>query len=152
MNKSFFILAAALAITSCGSTKDVSSKQEDRAKSQLVNIGYGSVRKDENTTSTQQINPEEEQISSYSNIYDYLRGRVPGVNVLPDNTIIIRGINSPNGDPTPLFIVDGTEVSDLDFLNPSEISSISVIKDGSSAIYGVRGANGVILVETKRGK
>ena len=81
-------------------------------------------------------------------MYDYLRGRVAGVEVSPNNSIRIRGTNSINSSTEPLIIVDGSE-ADLNSVSPYDVYSVSVLKDASSSIYGVRGANGVILITTK---
>ena len=115
---------------------------------QAVEMGYGTVNKDDLTYSVSSLKPEDKEISSYSNMYDYLRGRVPGVSVGPNNKIQIRGINSINASTEPLIIVDGTE-SDLSAVNPRDVYSVDVLKDGSASIYGVRGACGVIIITTK---
>jgi len=63
--------------------------------------------------------------------------------------IIIRGIGSINSSNDPLILVDGSEITDLSTINPNDVKSVDVLKDASSSIYGVRGANGVILITTK---
>ena len=96
------------------------------------------------------INSKIVDARQYSNIYDYLNGKVSGVSITSGNNIFIRGYNSVNGSLSPLLIVNGVEVSKDSFgaINPSEIKSIKVLKGPGSSIYGVRGANGVIVVET----
>lgn len=86
----------------------------------------------------------------FRDIYDYLRGRIPGVDVSTSNEITIRGFNTVNGSTTPLFIVNGTQVSQDFFGNivPMQIKSVKVLKGPDAATYGSRGANGVIVVET----
>lgn len=88
--------------------------------------------------------------SQFYSIYDFLRGRFPGVNITSDNVITIRGYNSVNGNMTPLFILDGTNISQETFstIPPNDIKSITVLKGPETAAYGVRGANGVIIVKT----
>ena len=81
-------------------------------------------------------------------MYDYLRGRVPGVQVTSDNRIIIRGIGTNSNNTDPLILVDGVEVTDLSNIDPAFVKSVDVIKDGSSAIYGMQGANGVVIIKT----
>ena len=95
-----------------------------------------------------QISGETIQINS---IYDYVRGRVSGLNVSSDNVITIRGYNSLQGNMTPLFILNGSQISQDVFgrLIPQEIKRITVLKGNDTAMYGIRGANGVIVVETK---
>ena len=63
--------------------------------------------------------------------------------------IIIRGIGSINSSNDPMILVDGSEITDLSTINPNDVKSVDVLKDASSSIYGVRGANGVILITTK---
>ncbi len=115
-----------------------------------VNIGYGTAKKSDLSSAVSSLKVDGNVISSYSNIYDYLQGRVPGVQVTSDHRILIRGISSINSPTDPLLILDGVEVSDLSGVNPNDIQSVDVLKDGSAAIYGSRGANGVILITTKR--
>ena len=67
----------------------------------------------------------------------------------PDNTIIIRGINSIKNNAEPLFIVDGNVVSSIDFIVPNEVKSITVLKDAEASIYGSRGASGVLVIKLK---
>ena len=101
-----------------------------------------------NNDKSNQISGETIQINS---IYDYLRGRVSGVNVSSDNVITIRGYNSLQGNMTPLFVLNGSQVSQDIFgrIIPVEIKRITVLKGSDTAVYGIRGANGVIDVETK---
>ncbi len=86
----------------------------------------------------------------FRNIYDYMRGKVPGVNISGNNTINIRGFNSVNGSITPLFILNNTAVDQSVFgdIVPTTIKQIRVLKGPEAATYGSRGANGVIIVET----
>jgi TonB-dependent SusC/RagA subfamily outer membrane receptor len=98
--------------------------------------------------------PAERKIisSRFTNIYDYLRGKVSGVNVTADNQITIRGYNSINGNMTPLFILDGNAISEdmFAFIMPDDIKSVTVLKGPDSAVYGIRAANGVIIVNTNQ--
>lgn len=86
--------------------------------------------------------------SQYRNIYDYLRGKVPGVLVGTDNTILIRGYNTVNGNSTPLFVINNNAVDQSVFSDivPSNIVSIRILKGPEAAKYGSRGAHGVIEV------
>ena len=88
----------------------------------------------------------------FNNIYDYLRGKVSGVNITSGGSITIRGYNSINGNMTPLFILDGIEISEDMFgqIMPDEIKSVTVLKGPDSAVYGLRSANGVIVVKTNK--
>jgi TonB-dependent SusC/RagA subfamily outer membrane receptor len=98
------------------------------------------------------VNPVEQKMveaRQYNTIYDYLRGKVSGVNVTSDNVIRIRGYNSVNGNMSPLLIVNGINVTQESFgaIRPDDIKSITVLKGPETSRYGVRGANGVIVVE-----
>ncbi|NND31739.1 MAG: TonB-dependent receptor plug domain-containing protein, partial [Saprospiraceae bacterium] len=91
--------------------------------------------------------------SIYNNIYDAISGKFAGVQVI-NGELIIRGNSTINGTSPALVVVDGVPVnsSQLSGINPAQVKSINVIKDGSSAIYGSRGANGVVEITTKSGK
>lgn len=97
-------------------------------------------------------NPKNKELdpNQFWSIYEYLRGNVPGVNVSPSNVITIRGYGTVNGNMTPLFILNGSNISKEAFsrIRPNLIKSISVLKGPETAYYGIRGANGVIVVQT----
>lgn len=116
-----------------------------------VSIGYGQADRESLTYAVDKMNTEEDvTVNGYNNIYDYMRGKLPGVRVTNDNKIIIRGLNSLELTSDPLFVVDGAIVSNIDYINLNEIKNISVLKDASASIYGSRGTNGVILINLKR--
>lgn len=118
-----------------------------------VNVGYGYVKKSKLTNSVSSVNMDQNEVASYSDIGEYLQGRVPGLSVIKDGAryrFMIRGIGTINGTSEPLIIVDGVEVSDISYLNPRDIRSVEVLKDSSASIYGARGAFGVILITTRR--
>ena len=77
---------------------------------------------------------------------------MPGIQVRPDNTIVIRGVGTFMASTDPLVLVDGVEIGDISTINPHDVYSVDVLKDASTAIYGVKGANGVILITTKVGQ
>jgi TonB-dependent SusC/RagA subfamily outer membrane receptor len=87
----------------------------------------------------------------YQDIYDMIRGRVPGVEV-SGKTIRIRGSNSLNVSSDPLFVVDGVIVKDIDYIAPETVKSIEVLKGPDASVYGTRGSNGVILITRRTGK
>ncbi|OSY87266.1 hypothetical protein WH52_12460 [Tenacibaculum holothuriorum] len=91
-----------------------------------------------------------ENAEQYRNIYHYLRGQVPGVQISRDNNIKIRGIGSVNGSTTPLFILNGVQIGKTTFENiiPTNVKHINILKGPETAIYGARGANGVIKITT----
>ena len=118
-----------------------------------VNIGYGYIRKKSLTTSVSGVDVKDQEIATYSDIGEYLMGRVPGLVVTRNGSsykYTIRGINSINSGTDPLFIVDGSAVDDISFLNPRDVKSVQVLKDASASIYGTRGACGVILITTRK--
>ena len=80
-----------------------------------------------------------------------IQGEVPGVTVTGER-IIIRGIHTINAGTDPLFVVDGVIVSSISHINPIDVESIDILKGASATIYGINGANGVILISTKKAK
>ncbi|NGM62151.1 TonB-dependent receptor [Sphingobacterium sp. SGG-5] len=127
----------------------------------VVNIGYGEVKKEDLTGAVGQVNVEELQKAPVATFDQALAGRVAGVQVSGNdgqpgtpNNIVIRGNNSLTQDNSPLYVVDGFPVETFTEspVSPSDIESIHVLKDASAtAIYGSRGANGVIIITTKKG-
>jgi TonB-dependent SusC/RagA subfamily outer membrane receptor len=118
-----------------------------------VNVGYGYVKNKNLTSSVSKVPMDNVHTVSYSNIGEYLAGRVPGLVVQRRGSsykYTVRGATSIYASTDPLFIVDGTEVSDIDYLNPSDVKSVEVLKDSATAIYGTRGACGVILITTRK--
>lgn len=115
---------------------------------EVIDLGYSKARRDAVTGAVSKVKPD--NIRTYNNIYEFLDGRVPGLYVQGE-TIRIRGINSITGSNDPLILVDGMEFNDVSALNPNEIESVDVLKDGTASIYGVRGSNGVILIKLKTG-
>ena len=144
MKRIIGILALAALFAGCGAPPQLS--KEDRE----VNIGYGTVDRSELTTAVSGFKADRNRPTSYADMYEYLRGRVAGVMVTPENKILVRGVNSINASTDPLILVDGVETTDLSVINPADVSSVDVIKDGSASIYGMRGANGVILITTRK--
>lgn len=140
-------------LCSCGALSHSSYQRED----EKVNIGYGEMSADDVNGAVSHINAKKDRsLSTYSDIYDYIQGKLAGVKITYVNgskAIIIRDAVDQNFNPLPaLVIVDGTEVQDPSMINPNDIASIDVLKDASSsAIYGTRGLGGVVLITTKRG-
>ncbi|WP_234995085.1 SusC/RagA family TonB-linked outer membrane protein [Alkalitalea saponilacus] len=127
---------------------------------EVVAIGYGTVQRRDITGSVASVSGDALQAIPVSNVTEAITGKLAGVQIAategsPDAEIRIRvrGGGSITGDNSPLFIVDGFPVETISDISPSDIESIDVLKDASStAIYGSRGANGVIIVTTKRGR
>jgi len=128
---------------------------------EIVVIGYGTVKKSDISGSIVSVSSEDMMKKSPTNILQGLQGVAAGVMVTsqdgaPDGNaaIRIRGVATINGSANPLYVIDGVQVgTNANFLNPSDIQSIEILKDASAtAIYGSAGANGVIMVTTKQGK
>lgn len=127
---------------------------------EVIAVGYGSVRKADVAGSVSVLDSKAFQAQPVTTVGEALQGRVSGVNVISSGLpgaspkIRIRGSNSINKSNEPLYVVDGlVRESGLDGLNPEDIASMQILKDASStAIYGSRGANGVVIITTRRGK
>ena len=138
---SLVIMTACLA--GCGSAARVSQNEN------TVDVGYGVQDQDKVTTAVSNVKVKKRDAQTYSSMYDYLRGRVAGVMVTTGKRIVIRGVNTINGSSDPLIIVDGAECQDLSTINPNDVKSVDILKDSAAAIYGGRGANGVIVITMK---
>lgn len=148
MRNFMLILSIALLTAGCGVLKNNHNNSADSGMhEEYIDTGYGKIRKSTSTSAATTLKVP--QGSGYTNIYDYLDGRVAGVTVR-GRSIRIRGAKSMLGDSDPLFIVDGRQVDDIGYLSPDMVESITVLKDASStALYGVRGANGVLVITTR---
>lgn len=133
--------------------------EEDLAQlDEVVVIGYGTQTKKEITGAVSVVGSETIEALKPTRIEQALQGQVAGVNITANtgspggaSTISIRGV-STNGDSRPLILVDGNVVEDLSVINPNDIESMNILKDATAGIYGVRAANGVILITTKTGR
>lgn len=135
-------------------------EEDSKALEEVVVIGYGVARKSDLTGSVGSLSSEKITERQVVNPVDALSGKIAGVQVNNNSgrpggamAIVVRGHGSINASNSPLFVIDGVVGADIALINPNEIESMNVLKDASStAIYGARGAAGVILVTTKRGK
>ncbi|WP_082893384.1 SusC/RagA family TonB-linked outer membrane protein [Rufibacter ruber] len=139
---------------------NVALQEDTKLMDEVVVVGYGTQKKANLTGAVHQIEAEALEDRPITNVTSGMQGLMPGVTITgasgaPGNnggSIRIRGIGTI-GNPTPLVVIDGIPEGNIDILNPNDIESITVLKDAaSSSIFGVRGANGVILVTTKKGK
>ncbi len=126
---------------------------------EIVVIGYGTAKKSDLTGAVDRVTPESFEDQPITRVEEALQGRASGVTVARANgapganiKVRIRGVNSITGNNDPLVVVDGILGGDLSTINPNDIESMDILKDASAtAIYGVRGSNGVIIVTTKKG-
>ncbi len=170
-----------IAVNKSISTLNVTMRESTNVLEEVTVVGYGAVRKSDQTGSVSSIKETESMKSQYNTVDGLLQGRMSGVQVNTEGgqpggamSIKIRGVNSLRGNNEPLYVIDGvvitsagqdtgsafgdanemaTPTNGLAGLNPRDIESMEVLKDASAtAIYGSRGANGVILITTKQGK
>ena len=142
------------------STINVQLAESAEGLDEVVVVGYGSVKKSDLTGSVSQVKTETLEAAPVFNMEQALKVGASGVRVSQNSgtpgsriQVRIRGGNSLIGDNQPLYVVDGFPVTGgIDFLNPSDIESVDILKDASAtAIYGSRGANGVVIITSKRG-
>ncbi len=119
----------------------------------MVDVGYGRISIEDNTNAVGYMNMA--GVEGYNDLRSYIAGRVAGVQFI-NGELVIRGINSINSGIEALIVVDGMAMQSFEqvngMLSPNDVKSISVLKDASAAIYGSRGANGVMLITTKTGR
>ena len=138
---------------------NVTLESDIAALDEIVVIGYGQMRSKDLTSAITTIKAEELETVPTGSVMQALQGKVAGMQVVSNGapgqgpTIRVRGIGSYDTDASgPLYVVDGMFFDNIDFLNTADIASVSILKDASAAaIYGVRAANGVVLIETKSG-
>ena len=150
-------------------TVSLTMTADNKQLTEIVVIGYGTARKSDLTGSVASVKAEQLMERPAPSLNQALAGRMPGVQVNTNSgrpggrtTVRIRGFSSINSSNNPLYVVDGVQLpvgnqaqfgNAIDYINPNDIASVEVLKDASStAIYGARGANGVILITTKKGK
>lgn len=133
-------------------------KEDVEKLDEVVVVGYGTMRKKDVTGAVASVKADEIKKSASSNVMQTLAGKISGVQVVQnsgtpggDVSILIRGVGTIN-DATPLYVIDGVPVNGgMWYINPNDVESIDVLKDASAtAIYGARGANGVVMVTTKQ--
>lgn len=143
-------------------TINVSMQEDAQALEEVVVVGYGTQKKADLTGSIVSVGAEEIEKTPSANPVQSLQGKVAGVQIVSSGapgsspTVRVRGLGTyadGNSDATKvLYVVDGMFYSNIDFLNPNDIKSMNILKDASSsAIYGVRAANGVVIIQTKSG-
>lgn len=152
------LFVALLLTSSCALSKDGSRADASSNETQKVDLGYSEVDADQSAGATSTEVIDQKKYGPNITLVDILQ-RTPGVYVQgngPGARAFIRGVSSINGSNEPLFVVDnvaiGSSMSQLTFLNPTDIDKVTVLKDSSTTtLYGARGVNGVILIRTKKG-
>ena len=142
------------------SSLNIRLEEDAQALDEVVVVGYGTMKKSDVTGSIAVTKADEMLKAQSFSALEGLKGKASGVNVFSNSgqpgggmRVVIRGVGTINSSTEPLYVVDGVVMENFKFLNPNDIERIEVLKDASSAaIYGARGANGVVLVTTKRGK
>jgi TonB-linked SusC/RagA family outer membrane protein len=141
-------------------TVAVSLQSDDSNLDEIVVVGYGTQKRKDLTGSVGSVDSKQISELSVTNVEQALLGKVAGVQVKPGSgepgappQIMVRGIGSISAGAAPLYVVDGFPTANIESLNPNDIESMDILKDASAtAIYGSRGSNGVIIINTKRGK
>jgi TonB-linked SusC/RagA family outer membrane protein len=139
---------------------DVQLSEAKTLLDEVVVIGYGSVKRKDVTTAVSTVSTKDIDLRPIVSAAQVIQGKAAGVSVIQPNgapggeTVIrVRGTTSFNASNEPLYVVDGVPVDNLNFLSPNDIASLQILKDASSAaIYGSRGANGVIIITTRAGE
>ena len=140
-------------------TIDVVLAEDTEMMDEVVVIGYGTQKKGDVTSAVSSVKAEDFTVGKIGDASELIKGKVAGLTIAKgsgdptaESTIRLRGVISINGSSTPLVLIDGVE-GGLNTVAPENIASIDVLKDASAAaIYGTRGANGVIIITTKSGK
>lgn len=141
-------------------TVNVALSEDTQALEEVVVVGYGTMRKSDVTGSISIAKGEDMMKAQSFSALENLRGKAAGVNIFSNSSqpgayasrVVIRGMSTINSSSDPLYVVDGVVMENFNLLNPNDIEKMEVLKDASAtAIYGARGANGVIMVTTKRG-
>ncbi|RAV28472.1 TonB-dependent receptor [Sinomicrobium soli] len=140
---------------------DIVMKEERSVLEEVVVVGYGTQKRANLTGAVSEVRGDVLENRPVANVGTGIQGLLPGVTITsssgqpgsPGMNITVRGVNTINSSTSPLILIDGVAGGDLNLLNPDDVESITVLKDAaSSAIYGARAANGVILVTTKQGQ
>ena len=137
----------------------VTLQEDNEVLEEVVVIGYGSVKRKDVTTAISTVSTKDLDVRPIVSAGQAIQGKAAGISVIqPSGTpggemsIRVRGTTSMNGSNDPLYVVDGVPVDNIKFLSPNDIESMQILKDASStAIYGSRASNGVILITTKKG-
>ena len=121
----------------------------DSKSNRELAVGYGYINKKDLLYAASHLEQENNDFCNYANIFDLIKGRFSGVTVSGSN-VYIRGSGSFTGQIQALYILNGIETSTIDWISPCQIKSIDILKDSNAAIYGSRGGNGVVIINTNK--
>ena len=125
----------------------------DTPENREIATGMGYVTHEQLTFALAHMADENNDFCNYTDVFTLVKGKFPGVTVksnsMGSNGIFIRGDKSIYGDNEAIYVVDGIRVGDVSFVNPCEMATIDILKDGGAALYGSQAANGVVVIETK---
>lgn len=120
----------------------------DSEENREIAIGYGYINEENLNFGVSHMENEDNKFCSYTDIFDLVRGQLSGVTVMGKDIYVRGGTNSFTTATMALYVVDGQSTKDIEWVQPCQVKSIDVLKDGNAAIYGSRGGNGVLLIET----
>lgn len=125
----------------------------DSPQNREIATGLGYISHEQLTFALAHMADENNDFCNYSDVFSLVKGKFPGVlvktNSMGTDGIFVRGDKSMYGDNEAIYVVDGVRVGDVSFINPCEMATIDILKDGGAALYGSQAANGVVVIETK---
>jgi len=125
----------------------------DSPQNREIATGLGYISHEQLTFALAHLADENNDFCNYTDVFSLIRGKFPGVQIKSTSDggegVFVRGDKSIYGDNQAIYVVDGIQVGDISYLNPCEMATIDVLKDGGAAIYGANAANGVVVIETK---
>lgn len=125
----------------------------DTPQNREIATGMGYITHEQLTFALAHLADQNNDFCNYSDVFTLVRGKFPGVTVKSNSMgtegIFVRGDKSIYGDNEAIYVVDGVRVGDVSFVNPCEMATIDILKDGGAALYGSQAANGVVVIETK---
>jgi TonB-dependent SusC/RagA subfamily outer membrane receptor len=127
----------------------------DTPKNREIATGMRYITPEQLTFALAHLAEENNDFCNYTDVFDVVRGKFPGVQVKSTSSgqgIFVRGDKSMTGENQAIYVVNGVRVNDISFINPCEMVSMDILKDGGAALYGSQAANGVVVIETKGGQ
>ena len=127
----------------------------DTPKNREIATGMRYITPEQLTFALAHLADENNDFCNYTDVFDVVRGKFPGVQVKSTSSgqgIFVRGDKSMTGENQAIYVVNGVRVNDISFINPCEMVSMDILKDGGAALYGSQAANGVVVIETKGGQ